>query len=303
MPDRTPQVSGGEQRTTLVADTTGYLPPEHVERLGIELVSLYVTLDGVTEKESEMDFDDFYARLRASDGMPTTSQPSVGDFIDVYEPILAKGGEILSVHISAGLSGTHETAIQAKEQLTAEGKGGERIELFDSRSAAGGTGAIQLAGAVAARQGQSASEALATVTEARESLKIWFAPDTLEYLRRGGRIGGAQALIGSALQIKPVLTFEEEVTPVEKVRTSKKVVERMKRFASERHDEGCDAWVVQHIDDRERAEKLMAACRDIYGCEAIMFSQIGPVVGSHGGPGLLGTGSVDARFVPLEMLA
>lgn len=286
----------------LVADTTGYLPPELVERLGIELVSLYVTLDGVTEKESEMDFDDFYRRLRASDGMPTTSQPSVGDFIDVYEPLLAAGKEILSVHISAGLSGTHETAIQAKEQLTAEGKGGERIELFDSRSAAGGTGAIQLAGAVAAQQGQSAAEALQTVGAARDSLKIWFAPDTLEYLRRGGRIGGAQALIGSALQIKPVLTFEEEVTPVEKVRTSKKVMEKMKSLAEQRHQEGCDGWVVQHIDDRERAEELAEAGREIYGCDPMMVTQIGPVVGSHGGPGLLGTGSIDLRFVPRDLL-
>jgi DegV family protein with EDD domain len=296
-------VSGGEQRTVLVADTTGYLPRESVDHLGIELVSLYVTLDGVTEKETEMgDFSDFYKRLRASDGMPTTSQPSVGDFIDVYEPILSEGKEILSVHISAGLSGTHETALQAKEQLTAEGKGGERIEVFDSRSAAGGTGMIQLAGAVAARQGQSAAEALATVTAAREELKIWFAPDTLEYLRRGGRIGGAQALIGSALQIKPILTFEEEVTPGEKVRTSKKVVERMKALSEERHAAGCDGWVIQHIDDAERADALAEACREIYGCEPVMISQIGPVVGAHGGPGLLGTGSIPAKYVPLDVI-
>lgn len=287
----------------LVADTTGYLPRESVDELGIELVSLYVTLDGVTEKESEMgDFSDFYARLKESDDMPTTSQPSVGDFIDVYEPILEQGKEILSIHISAGLSGTHETAIQAKEQLTAEGKGGERIEVFDSRSAAGGTGVIQLAGAVAARQGATAKEALATTAAAREELRIWFAPDTLEYLRRGGRIGGAQALIGSALQIKPILTFEEEVTPSEKVRTSKKVVERMKSLSEERHAAGCDGWVVQHIDDEERAEALAESCREIYGCEPVMISQIGPVVGAHGGPGLLGTGSIPTKYVPLDLL-
>ena len=287
----------------LVADTTGYLPKDSVDHLGIQLVSLYVTLDGVTEKESEMgDFSEFYSRLKESDGMPTTSQPSVGDFIDVYEPILAEGKEILSIHISAGLSGTHETAIQAKEQLTAEGKGGERIEVFDSRSAAGGTGVIQMAGAVAARQGQSAREALATVTAAREELKIWFAPDTLEYLRRGGRIGGAQALIGSALQIKPILTFEEEVTPGEKVRTSKKVVERMKALSEERHAAGADGWVVQHIDDAERAEALAESCEEIFGCGPVMVTQIGPVVGAHGGPGLLGTGSIPSRFVPLDLL-
>jgi len=292
------------QTTVVVADTTGYVPPEITEHLGIEMVSLYVTLDGVTERESEMgDFSDFYERLKASSSAPTTSQPSVGDFLAVYEPLLAADKEIVSVHISAGLSGTYETAAQARDQLIEEGKGGERIELVDSRSAAGGTGALQIAAAVAAREGGDAKRVAEVTAEVRKDLKVWFAPDTLEYMRRGGRIGGAQALIGSTLQIKPIITFEDQVAVVEKVRTSKKVLERMKALAAERHEEGCDGWVVQHIDDAERAADLAAACEEIFGCGPVLISQIGPVVGSHGGPGLLGMGSVPAKFVPLGALS
>ena len=133
-----------EAHTAVVVDTTSYLPEELIDRYGIHRVSLYVTLDGEQKRESEIsaaEYDDFYERLRRSDAGATTSQPSVGDFREVYEPLLADGREIVSIHLSAGISGTCESARQARQQLIDEGKGGERIMVFDSRSACGGSGA------------------------------------------------------------------------------------------------------------------------------------------------------------------
>jgi DegV family protein with EDD domain len=280
-------------QTAVVCDTTAYLPAELIASEGIETVSLYVAVDDEQEREAEVaDYGAFYERLRASERGATTSQPSVGDFVAVYEPLLAEGREIVSVHISSGISGTFEAGNQARDRLVDEGKGGERIHLFDSRSACGGMGFSVLAAAAAARAGGDAEAALARAKQAREELKMWFAIDTLEYLRRGGRIGGARAWIGSALKIKPILTLEEEITPVERVRTRARSIERLRDYARQRHEAGLDAWVIQHIQDPEAAGALADDCREIFGCEPVFISEIGPVIGAHVGPGLLGVGSV-----------
>jgi DegV family protein with EDD domain len=121
---------------------------------------------------------------------------------------------------------------------------------------------------------------------------MWFAIDTLEYLRRGGRIGGARAWIGSALKIKPILTLEEEITPIERVRTRNRSIERLRDYARQRHEDGYDAWVVQHIQDFDTAGGLIDDAREIFGCEPTFVSEIGAVLGAHVGPGLLGIGSV-----------
>jgi DegV family protein with EDD domain len=279
--------------TAVVCDTTAYLPDALIADRGIERISLYVSIDG--EQESEMgisDFAGFYERLRASEGGATTSQPSIGDFIAVYEPLLDEGREIVSIHISAGISGTFEAAGQARDRLIEEGRAGDRIHVFDSRSAAGGMGLCVVAAAAAAAGGDDAARVLARAERAREELKMWFAIDTLEYLRRGGRIGGARAWIGSALKIKPILTLEEEITPIERVRTRAKSIDRLRDYARQRHEDGYDAWVVQHIQDFETADSLVDDCREIFGCEPAFVSEIGAVLGAHVGPGLLGVGSV-----------
>ena len=287
----------------MVIDSTSYLPGEKIADLGIECVSLYVTLDGEEKRESEIgaaEYDDFYERLRRSDAGATTSQPSVGDFTAVYEPLLADGGEVVSVHLSAGISGTVDSANQARQALTDDGKGGERIHVLDSRSACGGAGLVAIAAANAARAGASGSEALAAAERAREGLKMWFAIDTLEYLRKGGRIGAAQAWMGSALQIKPILTLEEEITPVERVRTRRRAFERMVEFGRERKEAGATAWVVQHIHDSETARHLVDECRQIFGGDPVFVSEIGPVIGAHIGPGLLGVGGIDPRLLEAD---
>jgi DegV family protein with EDD domain len=282
--------------TAVVADTTSYLPPELIEDHDIHLVSLYVGIEGDQDLESEIgDLQDFYERLRASDQMVTTSQPSVGDFIAVYEPLLAEGDEIVSIHLSSGISGTYESAMQARERLTAEGRGGERIVVCDSRTGCGGMGLMILAAANAAERGANATEANERARALREELKIWFAVDTLDYLRRGGRIGAARAWIGTTLKIKPILTLEEEITPIERVRTRSRAFERMVDYARQRHEDGADAWVVQHVQDPENAARLVEACKPIFGNDPVFTSEIGPVIGAHVGPGLLGVGGVSIK--------
>jgi DegV family protein with EDD domain len=284
--------------TAVVCDTTAYLPSELLAERGIQTISLYVSVDGEQEPESEIsDYAAFYERLRASESGATTSQPSVGDFVSLYEPLLAAGREIVSVHISAGISGTCDAANQARERLIAEDKGGERIRVIDSRSAAGGMGLSALAAAAAANAGADSDVVVARAEQAREELKMWFAVDTLEYLRRGGRIGGAAAWIGSALKIKPILTLEEEITPVERVRTRARSIERLRDYARQRHESGLDGWVVQHIQDDETASALIDDGREIFGCEPVFVSEIGAVLGAHVGPGLLGIGSVSTSVL------
>jgi DegV family protein with EDD domain len=286
--------------TAVVTDTTAYLPDDVVAENGIRLVSLYVTLDGEQRRESEIAgaaYGEFFDRLRRSDEGATTSQPSVGDFLEVYEPLLAEGRDVVSVHISAGISGTVESARQARQRLIDDGKGGERIQVLDSRTGCGGQGMLVIAAARAAKGGADGEAALEAAERARESLRMWFAIDTLEYLRKGGRIGAAQAFLGSALQIKPILTLEEEITPVERVRTRRRAFERMVDFARERHGDGADAWVVQHIQDPESARALVDEGRQIFGHEPVFVSEIGPVIGAHVGPGLLGTGGVPAGLL------
>jgi DegV family protein with EDD domain len=282
--------------TAVVADTTSYLPPELIEQHDIRLVSLYVGIEGDLDREADItDLQGFYERLRASDQTVTTSQPSVGDFVAVYEPLLAEGNEIVSIHLSSGISGTYESATQARERLTAEGKGGERIVVCDSRTGAGGMGLMVLGAANAAEGGANAVEANERAENVRDELKIWFAVDTLDYLRRGGRIGAARAWIGTTLKIKPILTLEDEITPIERVRTRSRAFERLVGYARQRQEDGADAWVVQHVQDPENAARMVEACRPIFGKDPIFTSEIGPVIGAHVGPGLLGVGGVSTQ--------
>jgi DegV family protein with EDD domain len=285
-------VTDGAQ-TVVVCDTTAYLPAALAADHAIQLISLYVTVEGEQRRESEItDYAEFFEQLRAADQKPTTSQPSVGDFTEIYEPQLAAGKDIVSVHLSSTISGTCEAAGQARQRLIDEGKGGERIHVFDSKSSCGGQAMAALAAANAAAAGGGGAEVAARAQNCRDGLKMWFAVDTLEYLRIGGRIGLARAWIGSTLKIKPILTFEEEITPVERVRTRSRAIQRLRDYASRRHESGADAWVVQHICDPEAAETLAAECRQIFGCDEVFISEIGPVIGAHAGPGLLGVGSV-----------
>jgi DegV family protein with EDD domain len=283
----------------VVSDTTSYLPSEVVEANRIHVVSLYVVFGGErTVREADItDYAAFFEELRSVEQLPTTSQPSVGDFIAVYEPLLATGDDVVSIHISAGLSGTAESARQAAEQLERDGKGGERVHVVDSTTAAGGLGLLVLVAARAANRGAGVGEVLDQVSGARESLKMWFAIDTLEFLKRSGRIGAASAWLGSTLRIKPILTVESEMTPIERVRTSKRAFERMVDYARQRQSSGADGWVVQHIQAPDQAAALAERCQALFGHEQVFTSEIGPVLAVHTGPGLLGVGGIPQHFL------
>jgi DegV family protein with EDD domain len=151
---------------------------------------------------------------------------------------------------------------------------------------------LLLAAAAASRSGADKDAVAARVHEARRALRIWFCLDTLEYLRRGGRIGKAQAWLGGTLKIKPILSLEYEIVPVERVRTAGRAFERMINYAEQLHESGSDGWVVQHIEAPEQAERLIDRCREIFDSEPLFTSEVGPVIGTYTGPGLIGVGAV-----------
>jgi DegV family protein with EDD domain len=279
----------------IVTDTCHYLTRELVERNRIREVSLYVHWQGETQREGEiLDLDAYYERLRMASELPSTSQPSIGDFLAMYEPLLDAGDEIVSIHLAGGMSGTVRSAEQARDGL---GHRAERVHVIDSASACGGQGLVVLAAAAAARDGADAFSVAERAWRARAELKLWFALDTLEYLRRGGRIAGAQAWLGSALKIKPILTVESEITPVERVRTSRRAFERMVDLLASAQRAGADGWMVQHIQAPGQAAELVARGREIFGCDPVMISEIGAVIGTHVGPGLLGAGGIPSSFL------
>lgn len=281
----------------IVTDTTHYLPRALADSQGVHQVSLYFgwdrgSSDEGLQREIELtSFDAFYERLRTDSDLPTTSQPSIGDFLAVWEPLLEGGSDIVSVHLAGGISGTCEAARQAHALLAERGLG-ERVEVIDSETACGGMGMLVLAAAAAARSGANKEEVAARVRETRRALKIWFCIDTLEYLRRGGRVGRAQAWLGGTLKIKPILSLEYEITPVERVRTAGRAFERMVQYMHELREAGSDTWVVQHIQATEQAQRLIERGREIYGSEPLFTSEVGPVIGTYVGPGLIGVGGI-----------
>jgi DegV family protein with EDD domain len=279
----------------IVSDTCHYLPSGVVAEQGIHEVSLYVHWPDGAQRESEIsDYDAYYRRLGNDTALPTTSQPSIGDFLEVYEPLLTAGDDIVSVHLAGGMSGTVRAAEQAREQL---GERAERVHVVDSASACGGEGLVVMAAVAAARSGADGAAVAQHAHEARGALKMWFAIDTLEYLRRGGRIAGAQAWLGSALRIKPILTVESEITPVERVRTSRRAFERMVDLLRERAAAGADAWMVQHIQAPDEAAELAKRGTEVFGVPPRVISEIGPVIGTHVGPGLLGVGGLPSSYL------
>jgi DegV family protein with EDD domain len=275
----------------VVTDTTPGLPAALREHHGIHQVSLYVGWDGDLRPEDSYDVDAFYARLRDSDSLPATSQPSVGDFITCFEPLVRDGRDVVSIHIAEGLSGTCASAREAARIVAENGQPG-RVEVIDAQTGAGGLGCMVLGAAEAAGRGEDLDAVIAAAGRTRERVKMWFCLDTLEYLRRGGRIGAAQALVGSALQIKPILTFGTELAPVGRVRTRRRAFERMVAYLHELRDAGATEWIVQHAQSADDAQRLVDEGRGVLGTEPLFCTQVGPVLGTHLGSGLLVGGLV-----------
>lgn len=276
----------------IVLDSTSYLTGEHIRAYGIEEVSLSVIWGDRSRQELEItDLKSFYDELREMKNLPTTSQPSIGQFLEVYRPIADAGDEIVSIHLSSGISGTYNAALQAREQLLREGVADDAITVLDSGRAGGGYGVLALAAASKARAGGTHAEVLQAYEQMKEGVSFWFAIDTLEYLRRGGRIGALAKFVGTAIKIKPILTVTADgIIPVERVRTESRVLARMAELAIGAMPEG-GGYYVQHIQAPERAQVVVDAIAEHVGFgPAIELAEIGPVIGAHIGPGLIGVG-------------
>jgi DegV family protein with EDD domain len=278
----------------VVTDSTACLPAGLVDSLDITVVSLYYDVGGGWLRESEFDgdFGRFYAELDASKSVATTSPPTVEDFVAVFDRLLQQHSAVVSVLISSGLSETCSMARQAAARLESEGRGGERVVVIDSAGAAGQLGLQALAGARAAAAGEDGTGVTAATRRARQEVRQWVLLDTLEYLRRGGRIGGAAAWLGSALDLKPILVLESQFRAVERVRTRRRAVERLVELMRQRRAVGADRWFVQHAYAHEDAKRLAERLAEMLGTEPEFISELSPVLATHTGPGTLVAGGL-----------
>ncbi len=268
----------------VITDSTADLPPALAEELGITVVPLNVHFGTEVYRDGvEITADEFYRRLVTASRLPTTSQPTPGDFLSAYDEMGQTTDEILSVHVSAKLSGTMNSATQAREEYG----GACRIEIIDSLQGSMGLGMLAIAAAEAARRGDSLDD---VVTETRAAIpKVGFIGllDTLEYLEKGGRIGKAQAFMGSLLRIKPLLTIRDgEAHPLERARTRAKGVDRMCELMQAEMPLKDLAVVYTTTPDEARA--LAQRLQSYLPQGEVILSQVGPVVGTYLGPGVLG---------------
>jgi len=272
-----------------VTDSTSYLPRELRERHGIEVVSLHVNLGEQTFDDDEEDHRPFYAALAATKAFPTSSQPAVSDLVEVFSRGAAEGDAVVGVFLSAEMSGTFSTAGLARDMVR-EKMPDARIEIVDSRSNCMELGLALMAGVDAAEAGADVADIVEAINARILRTRFLFVPDTLEYLRRGGRIGGASALLGTLLQIRPILTVVDGKTDVfAKVRTKKKALaEIVSAFERDMNAKGGvgSAWV-HHIDDPAEGRALADMVSSVAGIP-VDIVDIGPVIGTHVGPGTAG---------------
>jgi DegV family protein with EDD domain len=278
----------------VVTDSTAYLPDALVDSLDITIVSLYYDVGRGPLRESEFDgdFGRFYAELDASKSVATTSPPTIEDFVVAFDRLLQQHSAVVSVLISSGVSETCSMARQAAERLESDGRGGERVVVIDSAGTAGHLGVEALAAARAAATGADLQGVGERVRQARLEVKQWILLDTLEYLRRGGRVGTAAAWLGSVLDLKPIIVSESVVTAVERVRTRRRGVERLVELMRQRRAVGADRWFVHHAGAHEDAQRLAERLVQLFGTQPEFVSEIGPVLGTHLGPRALAVGGL-----------
>jgi DegV family protein with EDD domain len=269
----------------IVTDSTAYLPPEALRRHGIEAVPLTVVLgEEALEEGTEISARSLATALRERRPV-TTSRPSPEMFARAYRAAAQAGAEgIVSLHLSAEFSGTYDAALRAAEQAPLP------VRVVDTGVVAMALGFCALAAAEAAEAGASLDEAVTAAEKRAEGTSAVFYVDTLDYLRRGGRIGAAQALLGSALAVKPLLEVADgRIGMLEKVRTASKAIARLQEIVVERAEDAPVDIAVHHLAAAERAEQLAEHFRArVPGLRELHVSEVGAVIGAHTGPGLLG---------------
>ncbi len=278
----------------IVTDSTADLPPELTRSRSITVVPLTLNFEGKSLLDGvDIRPDEFYRRLPAATIHPTTSQPSPGRFAETYASLLNDHDSVVSIHISEKLSGTYASARQAAEMTDPK-----RVRVVDSELVSMSLGLITLAASALASSGADVETIEAKVLDMRPHVQTYFSVATLEFLRRGGRIGRASALLGSVLQVKPVLCIRDgQVTPLERVRTFERALNRVVELTRE-VDRGHGVCViVGHADAEADAERIARELDPI--AETLTIQPLGPVVGAHAGPGVVGVGCYPAELLPL----
>lgn len=272
-------------KVAIVVDSTAYLPPDIIEKHNMVVIPLVVNWDGQSLKDNvDISADQFYQRLKTTKEMPMTSQPSPGDFKAVFDEAAANAESIVCLTISEALSGTYASAIAAQGMMA-----DFPIEVVDSRSTTMGLGFVALAAANAVQDGANHQEAAEAARALIPRMRLIFVVDTLEFLHRGGRIGGASRYIGSMLSIKPILHLEDgKIEPLSKVRTKKKAVAHMLQIMSEETAGKKIHAAVIHAAAPTEADQIFARLQGQMAPEELYLSEISPVIGTHTGPSAVG---------------
>ncbi len=273
----------------VVVDSTSYIPRDILDMYDISVVPLSVVFgESEVYKETAITNEEFYEKLNSSGVIPKSAQPSIDEVYSTFENLIKDGNNVIGVFISSDMSGTYGTAHMVKEMILQKYPQA-KIELIDSRSNCMQLGYAALTAAKGAKLDKPLEEILNMVKDNIKRSRFIFTPDTLEYLKKGGRIGTAQALLGSFLQIRPILTVEDGKTDViTKVRTKKKAVESIiEMFVNDVKNYGLGEAIVHHINCEDEAKEIVERVKELLG-ESLNICPIGPVIGTHVGPGSLG---------------
>ncbi len=273
----------------IITDSTSYIPKELIEKYDITVVSLGVVINNIANKEIEIENDKFYKTLEKLDSIPTSSQPSVDDLFNSFDQVIGEGHEALGVFISSEMSGTYATCNQLIKTMIMDKYPKARMEVIDSASNCMQMGYAVLEAVKLAQEGKSMEEVIAVVEAIKSKSRFLFVPDTLEYLKKGGRIGGAAALFGALLQIRPILTVEAGKTSVfDKVRTKQKAILKIiEKLQQDIKNRGLGQVIVHHINCEEEGRALANKIKEILGID-VDIQCIGPVIGCHVGPKTVG---------------
>jgi DegV family protein with EDD domain len=274
-------------KVTIVTDSAATVPKDLAQELNIHVVPVLLNFgsqslrDGVDVTPTEV-----YRQLRANKRIPTSSAPSVGDFVRVYASVAQQASGILSIHVAARLSTTHNVALVASQLVN-----GVPIHVYDSNTAAMAQGFIVLEAARAAARGATLDGVLDRADEVTSRVQFYFILDTFEYLKRGGRIGAAAALMGTMLQIKPVLHLRDgQVDVLVRPRTRRKALEVLLQLMEAKVGTRPVHMAVSHADAPQEAEELRQTVAERFNCIELFTTEFTPVMGAHTGPGLLGVG-------------